>query len=270
MKLYYFLMIFLALISVVTINEVYAAEPIILVQTDDTHYNEGDGIVISGKVSSIISTTPVTLQIFTQGNLVTVAQITVGLDGSYSHIIIAEGPLWSKVGEYTVRVMYGAGNVAESNFSYTPKSKAVDTDTIFEVDAGTQGTFDVGYTIRGGATISDMVVDSHHFTLLVQIDTKNEGSITLDLPREFVGAEKQDGKDETFIILIDGIEVLYTEAVTSSDFRTITIDFESSDSQIEIIGTYIVPEFGTIAMMILMVGLVMTSVFARNKLQLRA
>ena len=60
------------------------------------------------------------------------------------------------------RVSYGEGNIAESEFSFTPKSDAVITTTNFEVDAGSHGTFDVEYTIKGG-TVEDMVVDSENF-----------------------------------------------------------------------------------------------------------
>ena len=81
---------------------------------------------------------------------------------------------------------------------------------------------------------------------MFKLRQQDEGTITLDLPREFIGAEKQDGKDDTFIILIDGIEVAYQESVVHSDSRVITINFEQGDSDIEIIGTYVVPEFGNI------------------------
>lgn len=91
----------------------------ITVQTDDNQYNEGDTIVISGQVTPIIGSTLITLQLFTEGNLVDIAQITVAQDGSYSHTVIAEGPLWNKSGDYTVKVSYGEGNIAESVFSYT-------------------------------------------------------------------------------------------------------------------------------------------------------
>ena len=114
-----------------------------------------------------------------------------------------------------------------------------------------------------------MVVDSDIFALIVQIDSTDEGTISLDLPREFIGAEKQDGKDDTFIILIDGIEVAYQESVVHSDSRVITINFEQGDSDIEIIGTYVVPEFGAIVMIILVVGIMVSILATRNKLQMR-
>jgi predicted secreted protein with PEFG-CTERM motif len=167
-----------------------------------------------------------------------------------------------------VRVSYGEGNIAESEFDFTPKSESIKTTTNFEVDAGNYGTFDVEYTIKGGS-VEDMIVDSKIFALIVQIDSTDEGTITLDLPREFIDAKKQDGKDEIFIILIDGIEVAYQESSVTSDQRTITINFEEGDSDIEIIGTFVIPEFGSIVMMIMIIGISTIIFVSRNKFQIK-
>ena len=262
--------IFLLIISTIPS---FAQESLISVKTDDKNYDEGDTIVISGNVTTVVGGTPVTLQLFTGGTLVDIAQITVAQDGTYSHTIIAEGPLWDKAGDYLVRVLYGEGNIAESEFSYTPESKIVETTTNFEVDAGSHGTFDVEYSIKGGE-VEDIIIDSESFALVVNINSIDEGTITLDLPREFIGAENQDGKDDKFIILIsnpnnpNGVEVDYEEAPVHSEHRTITINFEQGDSNIEIIGTYVVPEFGTITTMILLAGIMTTVILTRNRFQI--
>ena len=257
----------LIVLLVINIGTVFAQDPIISVQTDDNNYDEGDTIVISGNVSTVIGETPVLIQIVHEGAIIEIAQITVAQDGSFTKTILAEGGVWSNSGEYTIRAFYQE-YISETEFSYTPKSEAVETTTNFEVDAGSHGTFDVEYTIKGG-TVKDMIVDSETFALIVQLDTTDEGTITLDLPREFIGAEKQDGKDDTFIILIDGIEVAYQESVVHSESRVITINFEQEDSDIEIIGTYVVPEFGTIAVMILIVSIMATIVITRSKFQIK-
>jgi len=264
-RILYGIIVLLA-ISTGTVNAAQNLE--VSVKTDDNNYDEGDTIVISGNVSIVVGDTPITLQVFSEGNLIDIAQIKVAKDGSFSETIIAEGPLWKKSGNYTVRASYGEGNVAESEFSYSPKSTVAPTATNFEVDAGSSGTFDVKYTIKGG-TVENMVVDEDIFALIVQIESIDEGSITLELPREFIGAEKQDGKDDKFIILIDAIEVDYNESGSGyTESRTITINFEQGDSDIEIIGTYVIPEFGTITMMILIVGIMVTVLVARNKFQI--
>jgi predicted secreted protein with PEFG-CTERM motif len=257
-------LIFLLIISTGTVF----AESLISVQTDDNNYDENDIVVISGMVTTVIGKTPVTLQLFSEGNLIEIAQIIVAKDGSYSHTIIAEGPLWQKVGTYIVRTSYGERNIAETEFSYTPKSELIETTNNFEVDAGNNGTFDVKYTIKGG-TIKDMIVDSKKFGIIVQIESIDEGRVILDLPREFIGAEKQNGKDDVFIILIDGIEVPYKESIVHSYSRIITIDFENGDSNIEIIGTYVIPEFGAIVMAIMIIGIMTVIFISKSKFQIK-
>ena len=242
------------------------AESLISVETNANSYKEGETIVISGKVSTIITGTPVTMQIFGQDNLVDIAQITVAEDGSYSHTVRAEGPLWSKVGEYTIRVSFGEGNIAETQFAFSPKTETSETKT-FEVDAGNHGTFDVEYFIEGG-TVKNMLVDEEIFALIVIIESTDDGSISLEIPRYALDAKKQDETDDIFIIIIDGIEAPYQETITDSNSRVITINFEQGDSDIEIIGTTIIPEFGTIAMMILAIGIITTIFVTKNKFQI--
>ena len=251
----------------ISIFPVFAQTNPITVQTDDNNYDEGDIVVISGKVTTVVQGTPAVLQIFFEGNMIDIAQITVAQDGSYTHTIIAEGPLWNKSGEYLVRASFGEGNIAESEFSFTKKTEAIITNDTFEVKAGNAGTFDVNYTIKGG-TVKDMEVNSNNFSVVIQIETSDDGSITLSLPREFIGAEKQDGKDEAYIVLIDDVETGYKETTTNSDLRTLTIEFQEEDSRIEVIGTYVIPEFtGILIMMVFLIGMIITVVSTSNKLQ---
>lgn len=238
----------------------FAQSELITVDTSQNAYEEGETIVVSGKVTSKIADTPVTLQIFHEGNLVDIAQVIVAQDGNYAHTFIAKGPLWQKDGNYVVRAFYGTSTI-ETNFEFYSKQTVIATTDIFEVDAGTHGTFDVHYTVRG-ATVKDMIVDSEIFALIVILETEDDGSITLELPRQSIDAKKTDNQDDTFIILIDGIEVPYKEITTNSEARTITIEFEEGDSDIEIIGTFVVPEFGNIVMIILVVGIISTIILS--------
>ena len=251
----------------------FASTSLISVQTDDDNYDEGDTIVISGEITTIIGDTQVTLQLFREGNMVEIAQIKVSGDGNYSHTIIAEGNLWKTQGEYIVKVTYGEGNIAETNFLFTPQSEVLDTTDIFEVEAGNSGTFDISYNIRGG-TLLDISIDKDIFGLVIKIDAPDEGKLVLDLPRKYVDAEKQNGKDEVFIILIEKknteiVETQYDEETSHSEIRTLGINFEEGDSSIQIIGTYVIPEFGTIAMIILTIGIMTSILLTKNKFQIK-
>ena len=72
--------------------------------------------------------------------------------------------------------------------------------------------------------------------------------------------------DDTFFVLVDGEEVDFDETITSSD-RTLTIPFLYGDTEIEIIGTWAIPEFGAITAMILAVSIIaIIAVSARSRL----
>jgi predicted secreted protein with PEFG-CTERM motif len=263
----------LTILAVIFTGTVFASTPLISVQTEDDNYDEGDTIVISGQIETIIGDTQVTLQLFRDGNMVEIAQIKVSEDGNYSHTIIAEGNLWQIQGQYTVKVTYGEGNIAETTFLFTPASAILETTDIFEVDAGNSGTFDILYTIRGG-TLLDISIDPDIFGLVIKINASDEGKIVLDLPRKYIDAEKQNGKDEVFIILIEKtdnqiVETQYDEETSHSEIRTLTINFEEGDSSIQIIGTYVIPEFGTIVMIILTMGIMVSILLTRNRLQIK-
>ena len=82
----------------------------------------------------------------------------------------------------------------------------------------------------------------------------DQGSITVILPRDVIDAII-NGEDNDFFVLVNGEEVDFDETKTSLD-RTLDIAFPAGAEEIEIIGTFVVPEFGTIAAMILAVAII--------------
>jgi predicted secreted protein with PEFG-CTERM motif len=112
-------------------------------------------------------------------------------------------------------------------------------------------------------------VEPENFGLLVKINSLDDGKIILELPREFIDAEKQNGKDEEFIILINDVQTTYEESLSFSEFRTLTINFDQGDSEIQIIGTYVIPEFGTIVMIILTIGIMASILLTKNRFQIK-
>jgi len=255
MKRYFIFSLVIAVLFITSMTA-YAQGQLIFLETSQNTYEEGDTIVVSGNVTSIIAGEQVSLTIFREGNLVDIAQIEIAQDGNYAHTFIAKGPLWQKDGNYIVRAFYGKTTI-EKSFEFFSMQTLIETKDTFEVDAGSYGTFDVDYTIRG-ATVKDMRVDPVALALLVILETDDDGVITLKLPRESIDAKIMNGQDDDFIILIDGAEVPYTDVSTNSESRTISIDFEEGDLDIEIIGTFVVPEFGNIVMIILVIGIVST------------
>jgi predicted secreted protein with PEFG-CTERM motif len=268
--MHYFLLIATITILLTTIVPSFAqvAEPLITTSTDKLSYKDGDTIIISGSVKAIVEGTPLTVQILDPNqSIVHIDQIEVAQDGKYSTTAKATGLLWKKDGTYTVKVQYGQPNVvAEANFEFESAS-STPTFEIFEVDADDQGTFDVEYSIRGG-TVKDMIIDFDGLSLIITIESTNDGILTLKMPRELIDAKTAGGEDDEFIVLINGAQIDFEEEKTSSD-RTITINFLEGDSEIEIIGTYVAPEFGAIAALVLAVAIIsIIALSAKTRLRL--
>lgn len=255
-------LIVISFFSIAFLSAFAQTEELISIKTSEKSYEDGDTIVISGNVTAIILDTPITLQIFYENNLVDIGQIIVAQDGSYSFTLKAAGDNWKKDGTYTIRANY-SGKIIETTIEFFSKQSVIETTNIFEVDAGSYGTFDVDYTIRGG-TVKNMLIDSEIFALIVIIDSESDGSITLDLPRISIDAKKSDNTDDTFLIFIDGAEVRPEETSTTQTSRTLKIEFEEGDSDIEIIGTFVVPEFGSIAILILFLAII-SAIFVSSK-----
>ena len=246
----------------------------IVVTTDKAAYSEGQTIVITGEVMNLYSGTPVSVIVKApNGNLVSIAQITVGADKKFSTEVTAGGALMKAVGAYTVTVQYGTENrSATATFEFGGSSTVtpptpVDNTGITDTTVSVQGSSDlVGYEITGGKLLSVMPdVDAN--SLIISVDASEDGSLTLTIPRSVLDATINGGDDE-FFVLVDGEEVDFDET-TSSTSRTLTIPFQAGAEEIEIIGTFVVPEFGTIAAMILAVAIVsIIAVSAKSRLSI--
>jgi len=96
----------------------------ITVGTDSSSYTTGGMINVSGSVSDYDESDPfknfdMTLKLVApNGNIVTISQIPLNSDGSYSTYIPAQGPLWMYDGDYTVSVSHGLDKNASTTFTF--------------------------------------------------------------------------------------------------------------------------------------------------------
>jgi len=242
----------------------------IVVTTDKSSYSEGDTILVTGEVKDLYGV-PVAIMITSSnGSVVGIAQVSIGADKKFSAEFTAGGTM-KQEGTYTVTVQYGNENrTAESTFEFGGSTATPPTEKPSEVTDTTvsvQGSSDlIGYEITGGKLLSIMPdVDAN--SLIVSIDATDDGSLTLTIPRSVLDAT-MNGEDDDFFVLIDGEEVDFDEETSSTD-RTLTIAFPAGAEEIEIIGTFVVPEFGTIAAMILAVAIIsIIAISAKSKLSI--
>jgi len=248
----------------------------IVVTTDKTSYAAGETIVITGEVRDLYSGTPVSVIVKApNGNLVSIAQVEVGADKKFSTEMTAGGALMKSEGAYVITAQYGTANrSAETTFEFggdavvTPPVQEEDDSMVSDtmVSMG-DGNGSIGYEITGGQLLS-ITPDVDANSLIVGIDATSDGSLTLTIPRSIADALLETGEDDEFFVLIDGEEVDFSEDASSTD-RTLTIAFQAGAEEIEIIGTFVVPEFGTIAAMILAVAIVsIIAVSAKSRLSI--
>ena len=255
-------LLFLILISSMSVNSVFAQEisgQKISITTDNTAYEEGDIITVTGSIEKIIPGTPIILQLFIERTQVDVAQIDVSSQGDFSTTFVASGPLWSNDGDVSIRASYGT-MFTETNFTFYSQVKE---DTFLlnqEVEIPNEGTFDVPYTMKGG-TVQSILLNQENLGLDININTTSDGSITLELNRNYIDSIKPDGTNEDFIIIVYNLQVnepVQTEFLdleSTDESRVIQIPIKSGDNLIQIIGTFVIPEFGTITQFVLIIAI---------------
>ncbi|MEO2265110.1 MAG: hypothetical protein ABGW49_04395, partial [Nitrosopumilus sp.] len=96
---------------------------------------------------------------------------------------------------------------------------------------------DLDYKIRGG-TVQSFETDPTTSSLIITLDARARGELTITLPRYLIDA-KIGSEDIDFDIFVSGLK-LHTidETVTPFD-RTVTIPFKRSNSELIITGTHI-------------------------------
>jgi predicted secreted protein with PEFG-CTERM motif len=132
-------------------------------------------------------------------------------------------------------------------------------------DAQSGQSFQVQY-VATGATVSEMSISSHDASLVVFLQSSSDGNLTLTLPRALIDA-KNGANDDQFFVLVDGADTEFTEYKTNTD-RTITVFIPKDTEQVEVIGTQVVPEFGALSSLVLVMAIIsIVAVSAKTRLR---
>ena len=255
---------------------VFGENESIIVTTDKSSYLDGETMSISGEIKYVALGNQLSIVIQApNGNLVSVDQITVNSDNQFSTEIKLGGKLMKEEGTYTIKVTQDKKNHVTTSFEFGGISSLNELEESVIVDSlitattiTVQDSTDlIYYEITNGKVIS-IIPDTDAKSLLINIETWDDGSVTLTIPRSVLDAKTNDVDDAEFFVLVDGEEVDFEEITTSTD-RTLTIPFLAGSEQIEIIGTFVIPEFGTIAAMILAVAIIsIIAISAKSRLSI--
>lgn len=233
------------------------------VETGQPGYAAGDTIEVSGEVGTVQAGLPVLIRVFNpNGALARTDQITPIADGSYSYSFPAGGPLMGVSGEYRAAVTYRS-NTEETAFNFITSQGGQTWRTVTVEIAGREHP--IRYQINGG-TLTNMTADPETATLTAMvnstaINSTAPGVLVVELPRSMIQSLSEvgaptGGNDTDFEAFVDTEGGIIDETMTNSTVRELTIPFDQGAGEIEIVGTWVVPEFGAIAAIILAIAIV--------------
>jgi len=233
------------------------------VWTDKTDYGHNDIIMVKGQVANV-SGFDITVSVVSPLNsLVTIRQLTVANDGSFETTLNTEGKLWKYDGTYTIKVNYGSAEKSNSakveltgGVAYTPSFATPDTAKQCGVSQISASGHCITYSISGGM-VTGATLNTDDNSIVISINAEDDGILTVSPTRS-----QQEG---IFMVLVDGEEWDDVDIVGNR----VTIMFLAGAEEIEIIGTFVVPEFGTIAAMILAVAIIsIIAISAKSRLSI--
>ena len=233
--------------------------------TDSDTYDHNSVIEIDGKVSNTSRGTDVTVVVTGPMGIVQIDQIAISSDGSFSTTINTASAMMKYDGEYKIKATYGTQDLMRVQY----------VNLVGGIEAGSMAghadehhheeVFDlaseVDYSISGGDVLG-VAANVNGNSLVVSIhDAEDGGELTITLPSDVI----TPFNDGTFFVLVNDEE----SDDASQDGNTITVPFDADAETIEIIGTHVVPEFGTIAAIILAVAITsIIAISAKTKLNL--
>ncbi len=115
----------------------YANESIVgelTIGIDSSSYTTGEIINIAGSVSDYDESDPfknfdVTLRVIaSNNNIISISQIPLDSDGSYSTSVLAGGPLWSVDGDYAIHASHGPDKSASMTFAFVASTAAAEAE----------------------------------------------------------------------------------------------------------------------------------------------
>ena len=235
--------------------------------TDSDTYDHNSVIEIDGKVSNTSRGTDVTVVVTGPMGIVQIDQIAISSDGSFSTTINTASAMMKYDGEYKIKATYGTQDI--NAVVYVNLVGGLEAGSLAGHEGHDEGhheevvdlASEVDYSISGGH-VEGVTANVNGNSLVVAIhDAEDGGELTITLPSDVI----TPFNDGTFFVLVNDEE----SDDASQDGNTITVPFDADATTVEIIGTHVVPEFGTIAAIILAVAITSIIVIStRSKLNL--
>ena len=255
----------MAIASANLVLQPIAADDGITIETDSDVYDHSSVIILTGHIT-VLDQNPmdVTIQIFApNGNIASVAQAAVNTDGVFSTTFNTAGAMMKYDGTYQIKAVYGFVETAISIELTDAVESAMTSDTMETAETALDDAIkdgQINWTIDNGV-ITSFFVNGDENSIVVYIEATDDGMLEITLHEEII----KPFDDGTFFVTVNDME--------NQDFEQngnqLSIPFSADTEKITIFGGWAIPEFGTIAIMILVVAIVsIIALSAKTKLSL--
>jgi len=250
-------------------SEVSAAGFTITMETDKAVYDHASVITVTGHVEPVDpsgSDVTIIIERAVPSGIAGIAQVSVNSDGDFSTTINTATGSMKYDTTYLIKAQYVDAEITVSveltaaDETYSPESATATTTTETSLTELVGGG-PIEYELTCSDVSPTFWPNADDSTLEIHIEGTNDGILTITLDEEVI---KPFG-DGSFFVFVNGEEV--QDFV--QDGNTLIIPCKAGDEKIEIVGSWAIPEFGTIAAMILIVAIVaIIAVSAKTKLSL--
>lgn len=233
-----------------------------VIQSRNNLYVPGQSIHVEGSLfaslmSKIGSGNTAQIQIFdSQGMVVSEQTVDVSSNGEFHGDILL--PSSAANGEYTIESkinsdssLLGSLDAATLASLESTTTVIVSTPTLVKINVEGHDAFDVNIASNSKVSAVAFKEEEKKISFVVEGETGTKGTTQVSIPKALLSGQMTVMIDGKVMAADDVIVTSNTEATT-----TLEINYHHSVHEIDIIGTNAVPEFGTIASLILVVSII--------------
>ena len=246
------------------LQPIYADDGI-TIETDSDVYNHSSTIILTGHITVVDQNeVPVVIMVISpNGNIANIAQVSVDSDGVFSTTFNTAGAMMKYDGTYQIKAVYGFVETTISIELTNAIESAMTSDTMETAETTLEDAIkdgQINYTIDGGV-ITSFFANGDENSLVLYVKATDDGILDISLHEDII----KPFDDGTYFVTVNGEENQDFE----QNVNQLSIPFTADTEKITIFGGWAIPEFGTIAIMILVVAIVsIIALSAKTKLSL--
>ncbi len=223
----------------------------IIIWTDAKNYDHNSIITVNGFLRPENTFNPITFTVSNPiGNIVTIEQITPEPNGDFTLRLNTASTLWKSDGFYIIKAQSGGENrVFKTNVILT--SGIIQQESRCGLSEFSVNGNCISYSITGGI-ITGANLDTVKKSLKINIVSEDGGTLNVNPSSSIING--------IFMVQMDG----KVWDNTSIQGNSVTILFPEGTHEIEIIGTFVIPEFGHLAIIILAITITVMIVLNRK------